>query len=118
MRGAQTVEHVVHIRRFSHRAVKVRRQTFDSVFDCGLTHAHQALVIPSGVIAAEFDLHAFQAVAPNPVREQHGIAVVRLLAGQLGWVERIESADQVPGAHFVPAPGEEKFLWKPAVEIH
>ncbi len=65
--------------------------------DRDLADLEQSVVVPVGVVAAELDLEALEAVAANPVAEQDRIAVVGLGAGQLAGVDRVLAADQVPG---------------------
>ena len=57
--------------------------------------ADDAVVVPRGIVAAELDLEANQAVALDPIAEQHRVAVLRL-APVSSRLERIEPADQMP----------------------
>ena len=103
MLSAQAVQYVVHIRRLSHCAIEVSRQKFCAILHPDPANLDDPLEVPLGVVAAQFDLQAGQAVAPNPIGQQHRIAIGWFVPGQLRVVEWVESAHEVPGGKFVHA---------------
>ena len=68
----QLVEDLIHILRLLHRAVEVRAQPAHAGGEAEPRHAHDALVVPRRVRAAQFDLQAFQAVLLDPVASSTG----------------------------------------------
>ena len=56
----------------------------------------EPVVVPVGVVAAELDLQALEPVAPDPVAQQDGIAVVAARNRSGPTVDRVLTADQVP----------------------
>ena len=67
-----------------------------AVRDRDLPDPREALIVPRRVVAAQLHLQAVQSVAPDPVREEDRVAVLRLGAGQLGFVNQVLAADEVP----------------------
>ena len=76
--------------------LKSAESHFTPLRSAHLADADEAVVVPSGIIAAKFYFQAIQPVALDPIAEQHGIAVVRLMPFELAGFERIEPADQMP----------------------
>ena len=73
----QPVQHVVNISRFRDGAVVIRGQPIHSLLDRDAPHGKQSLVIPLVVIATQLHLQTFQSIAPNPVRQERRIAIIR-----------------------------------------
>ncbi len=80
--------------------LKVRRQPGDAFLARDRPDLHHAVVVPGLVVAAELDLEAVEAVPADPVAQQHGITVVRLLSVEVRRIDRVEPADEVPDGKF------------------
>ena len=93
----QPVEHPDHVRGFGDRAVEVGAQPRHAVLGGDLPDRDEAAVVPARIVAAQLHLQALQPVAPDPVREQHRVAVVRLVALEFRGDDRVLARDQVPG---------------------
>ena len=94
---AQSVQNGVHIRRLGDRAIEIRGQPIHAVLQRDLPDLYYTRKIPIGIVAAQFDLQTFQAIGLNPVRQQHGVFILRLAAGQFALIQRIHATHQMPG---------------------
>ena len=63
-------------------------------------HAEKPCDVPVDVVAAEFYFQAREAVSLDPVGEHERMAVVRLLPGEIGRLQRIEAPHEVPREQF------------------
>ena len=114
----QLVHDLVHIRGLFDRAVEVRTQPADAIGKANATHALHALEVPGRIGAAQLHLEALQAIALNPVGEQHGVAVVRLAAVAILILQRIHTAHEVPHGQGLRRVGDEVVLRILAREGH
>ena len=104
----QPVEDPVDVGRLGDRAVEVGRQPVDAVVDTDLADPDEAPVVPGLVGAAQLHLQALEPVAADPVGQQHRVAVVGLVPGQLVRRQRVEAAHEVPGGQPPERPGGEE----------
>ena len=105
--GEEAVQDVVDVIDCLDGAVEVCTQPHGVVFDADLPDADDAVVIPSGFLSGEFDFEAGDAVAPDPVGEDYGIAVVGFIARAFGVVEEVVAAYGVPGGQVVWSRADE-----------
>ena len=93
----QAVENFGDVRRIGDGAVEIAAQPVDSRRLCDPPDPREPRVVPSGVVAAQFDLEAFQPVTADPVGQQHGVAVVGFAPVGVLRFQAIAAADQMPG---------------------
>ena len=112
------VKDVVDVGRLAHRAVEIGRQMLHTVLGPDPADLEHPSKIPVSVVAAQLDLETFQTVALDPIGEQHRITIVRFCARQLGVIQRVKSANQVPREQPVCASGQKEVARIPAGEAH
>lgn len=95
---AELIEHGGDVARIGDGAVKIGGEPLDIFVEGDLADFNQPVVIPGGVVAAEFYFQAFQAVALDPVGEENGVAIFGLRAGEFGRIKEVKAANKVPGA--------------------
>ena len=66
-------------------------------------YPNQAVIVPSRVIAPQFDFERLQAIPPDPIPEQHRVTVHRFLAGQVCCINCIQPTHQMPGHQMLTA---------------
>ena len=104
----QAVEDVVDVLRVDDGAVEVGREPLNFFLARDVPYPDEPRVIPGGVVTTQFDLQTLQTVAPNPITQQHGITVVGFPVGEVCGIERIKSADEMPGEELRRRIGEEE----------
>ena len=112
----QPVEDRVDVSGLADRAVEVGGEPVDALLDGDPADLEQAVVVPVGVVAAELDLEALEAVLADPVAKQDRVAVLRLGPGQVPRIDRVLAADQVPGGDRLRPGMDEELIGEPPLE--
>jgi hypothetical protein len=113
----QAVQHFVHVRRVCHRAIEICGQPVDLFLHGKCANPQEALVIPIGIVAAQFDLKTLQTIAPDPVSQGDRVTVRGLVPGAIGSLNRVESSDQMPGQQAARRRGRQEMCGKSAGKI-
>ena len=109
--GSEPVENLVHVARLLDRAVEVGGEPGAAPCEGEPPDAHQAVVVPGSVVAAQLDHQKAQAIALDPVRQQHRVAVIGLGTIELGGIEQVFAAHEVPGRQARWSLGDEVISW-------
>ena len=98
--GRDRIEHLVHVGRIRDRAVEVGTKPRHAMREPDPAHAEKPCNVPVDIVAAEFYFQARETVSLDPVGEHERMAVVRLLPGEIGRLQRIEATHEVPREQF------------------
>ena len=98
--GRDRIEHLVHVGRLGDRAVEVGAEPRHAMREPDPAHAEEPRDIPVDVVATEFYFQTRETVSLDPVGEHERMAVVGLLPGKIGRLERIEATHEVPREQF------------------
>ena len=110
------IKHLVHVGRLGDGAVEVGTKPRHAMREPDPAHAEEPGDVPVDVVATKFYFQAREAVTLDPVGEHERMAVVRLLPGKVGRLERIEATHEVPREQFGRGFGRKKIGRIPAGE--